>query len=407
MKIRNITKILALGLVVITTACSKNITELDAKFEANKTSIAVGEEIDFKITGSGDYYSFWSGEPGQSGKDIDENIFVHTYFVPGTYQAKLISTVIDGRDLTIERDSTFIEIVVTDAIGTHNQFQLYSFTLKKVFEGFEDRSIRISVDGEINNNEVVVNVPYSTNVTDLTASFETKSTSTVYVGDVVQESRKSTNDFTNPVVYTIVSNDGTKVNNTVTVNRLPQDHKNNLSGFELAGLPGNITQLISESNNGYNIVLSDATDASNLTAKFTIPTFARVYVNNVEQVAEETPLDFSNSVTYKVVAENGDAAEYSIKVDFTPKFTRFYFGDNNSFVGEGVYNSTNDTVFVNAPAGADLTNLVASFESNLNNTKVYVGSTEQTSGSSANNFTEPVTYTLQQNINNQIVVVVR
>jgi hypothetical protein len=59
---------------------------------------------------------------------------------------------------------------------------------------------------------------------------------------------------------------------------------------------------------------------------------------------------------------------------------------------EGTINKTEKTIAVAMPFGTDLTNLFASFTTTGESVKV--GSTVQTSGSTTNNFTSPVTYTV-------------
>jgi hypothetical protein len=78
-------------------------------------------------------------------------------------------------------------------------------------------------------------VPYGTNVTALKAKFSVSPFTTVTVGGTAQTSDGTTNNFTNPVVYTVKSNDGTSVEYTVTVNVTPVEQT-----FELKGVTGKV-----------------------------------------------------------------------------------------------------------------------------------------------------------------------
>ncbi|MGD0279735.1 MAG: DUF1566 domain-containing protein [Smithella sp.] len=72
------------------------------------------------------------------------------------------------------------------------------------------------VAGTISGQTITVNMPYGTNVTDLVATFTTTGSS-VKVGSTVQVSGVTPNNFTNPVVYTVIAQDGTTEEYTVTV----------------------------------------------------------------------------------------------------------------------------------------------------------------------------------------------
>lgn len=66
------------------------------------------------------------------------------------------------------------------------------------------------------NHKINVTVPYGTDVKNLVAAF-TQTGSSIKVGGTAQVSGTTANDFTNPVIYTVTANDGSKQNYTVTV----------------------------------------------------------------------------------------------------------------------------------------------------------------------------------------------
>lgn len=87
------------------------------------------------------------------------------------------------------------------------------------------KTITKDVIGVIDNeNKISLSVPYGTAVTALVASFETKEKETVVkIGDAVQESGVTANDFTNPVVYHVTLGETKKKDYTVTVSVLPEE----------------------------------------------------------------------------------------------------------------------------------------------------------------------------------------
>jgi hypothetical protein len=68
---------------------------------------------------------------------------------------------------------------------------------------------------------ITVVVPYGVDVTSLKAKFTVSPFTTVMVGGTAQTSDGTTNDFSDPVTYTVKANDGTTLNYTVTVNVTP------------------------------------------------------------------------------------------------------------------------------------------------------------------------------------------
>jgi len=73
--------------------------------------------------------------------------------------------------------------------------------------------------GVINGSAVSISVPFGSSVTALKASFTSSTSSSVKIGSTAQQSKTTTNDFTNPQVYTVIAEDGTTQNYTVTVTK--------------------------------------------------------------------------------------------------------------------------------------------------------------------------------------------
>ncbi len=387
------------------TACNKDLIDPEAAFEASETSVVVGQEIVFTVTGSGDFWSFWPKGDNES-MNVEEDVFRYAYTTPGIYNAKIIASNLNEDDLSLKRDSAVIQITVADSEeGKHTSFSEYKFILKKVFTGFEDKpTIKLYIDGVIEGKQVTVEVPFSTQLDALKAIYVVPTSSSVYVGNDLQNSGSASNDFTNPVEYNIISNDGTEVISTVNVVKLPISDNTNLLSFDLGGLPAGVSSVVENDGSTFNVILSDSIDLSSQKSKFVIYTFARAYIDDVEQTTDKTLADFSSGAAFTVKAENGSESVYDINVLFTPGFTRFYFGEDNSFVSEGYYNSTKDTIFVDAPLGYALSSLTASFDVVPYDCEVKIGSVIQESGVSVNDFSSAVNYTLMGDVAKEIVV---
>ena len=77
-----------------------------------------------------------------------------------------------------------------------------------------------SVTGTVNEDTITLTVPAGTSVSNLVAVFTTTGES-VYIDTVLQTSGSSSNNFTNPVTYTVEAENGSLKNYTVTVTISP------------------------------------------------------------------------------------------------------------------------------------------------------------------------------------------
>jgi hypothetical protein len=130
-----------------------------------------------------------------------------------------------------------------------------------------------------------------------------------------------------------------------------------------------------------------------LVATFTT-TGKSVSVNGTAQTSGTTPNNFTSPVVYMVTAADGSTQNYTVTVtaalNSAKAITAFSF---TSPAATGVITQSNFTIAVTLPYGSSLANpLVATFTTT--GKSVSVGSTVQVSGTTANNFTNPVTYTV-------------
>ncbi|MFT3903068.1 MAG: CotH kinase family protein [Niabella sp.] len=94
--------------------------------------------------------------------------------------------------------------------------KLESFSLDPALNAGAD--LEEVVTGVITNQNITVSVPYGASLTGLTATFSYSGAS-VKVGNVVQVSGVTKNDFSNPIVYSIIAENGAKKDYTVTVTK--------------------------------------------------------------------------------------------------------------------------------------------------------------------------------------------
>ncbi len=256
--------------------------------------------------------------------------------------------------------------------------------------------------GLITGQSIVVIVPNGTNVTNLLATYTTTGTS-VTVNGITQTSGISTNDFTNPVKYTVnSSNGGTSVTYTVTVtpasissnallqfslnfsSSLTNQYKN--FGLSATNNINNVTGVI----NGRNIYVKIpyGTDPSKLISSF-IFSGKSITVKGIAQISGVTVNDFTNPVSYVVTAANNIPATYIVTVIIAEpsekSITAFSLNGTSGVINE-------KTISVVMPYGTNITSLIATYVTSGVN--VTVNSVAQQTGVTANNFSNSVVYTV-------------
>jgi len=139
------------------------------------------------------------------------------------------------------------------------------------------------------------------------------------------------------------------------------------------------------------------TDVTALVATFTLSPYATTQVSTVDQISGTTANDFSSPVTYTVTAEAANTQDWVVTVNITPASAEtdfITFGFNALIPAvSGTVNAVDHTVTLTVPYGTDVTALVATFTLSPYAT-AQVSTVDQISGTTANDFSSPVTYTV-------------
>ncbi len=249
------------------------------------------------------------------------------------------------------------------------------------------------------NHTVDVTVGSGTDVTDLIADFTLSDYATANIGGVAQTSGETSNDFTDPVIYTVVAQDSSTQDWTVTVTVSTEDNTEaKITAYSFPEQTGDATitdPVISGQNGTVDIEVAYGTDLSALVASFDLSYGASAAIGSTAQVSGTTANNFSNTVTYTVTAEDG-----STTVDWDVNVTVAQNTENDilsySFdeqTGDANIDATDHTVTIEVENGTDLTNLVATFTLS-GDAVAKIGTTTQVSGTTANDFTDDVIYTI-------------
>lgn len=173
----------------------------------------------------------------------------------------------------------------------------------------------------INGTDIRITVPPRTDVTSLIARFEATGP-VVRIGQTVQTSGVTVNNFTSTVVYVVMAEDQSTKNFAVTViiEEIPGDPDKAITRFVFekalnTHLFTDVEGVITGSGKNLNIhvELSSEIDRTSL-----IPTFettgVKVTVDGKEQTSGKTAVDFTGDVEYIVMAENESTAVYTVKI---------------------------------------------------------------------------------------------
>ena len=271
------------------------------------------------------------------------------------------------------------------------------------FAAASNSALSTNVKGTISGANIALTVPANTDVKALVATFSLSAKAKAQVGSTVQTSGTTANDFTNAVTYTVTAEDGTKKTYTVTVT---VGTTNASSAKEITEFKfeksnnSNLANDITGTINGTNIAITVPanTDVKALKASFTVSTKATAQVGSQAQTSGTTANDFSSPVKYVVTAEDKTTQTYTVSVTVAAAssekdITAFSFSAApNSALSNDVTGTISGTnIALTVPANTDVKALVANFTLSPNAT-ARVGSTVQTSNTTANDFSSPVKY---------------
>jgi hypothetical protein len=394
-KYKILTVLILLFAILATWGCEKeNISKPRACFTTEVSEANVGEPITFNNCGEGKAFSIWTGDTyhayanygTDAGVSFEGETFSYAYPEPGTFTVTMVATNFGNNGQDVYEDVDSMVVSITD---NRAEFLEFGFRSPKVL-------------GNIEGHDIFIEVPYSTDFTNLKATFKTSSKfSVVTVDGVEQVTGKTANDFTNPVEYTITAQTGDQTQYLAHVYTNPDTSKE-LTYFSINNVPG-----VFDGNTIRVTMPAGDTNYTNLRAQFEISSEkAVVTVNGVVQVSGSSKNDFTDPVEYVVAAEDESTNTYTVIVEEEMGFLSFGF----EHLVPPVYASISGyDLTVKVLQGTPIDSLIASFVTTSHNPTVKIGDVVQTSGVTLNDFTHPVTYkleTVDKSVNYTIIVTV-
>ncbi len=171
------------------------------------------------------------------------------------------------------------------------------------FEPANNPGLTSSIVLDANGSNYYKKVTPGTTLSSLKAIFAVSPSAKLFLMGVEQTSPQLTAaDYTNPVMVTVVSENGrTFKNYSITVDA--RSSAAVLTAFEIPGMQVAAT-IIDNVNHTIKIWVNNSTDVAMLTPAFTVSPMAHVYVNSITQLNGVTTNNFTNPLVYKVVSED-------------------------------------------------------------------------------------------------------
>ncbi len=271
-----------------------------------------------------------------------------------------------------------------------------------LFAKSDNPSLNEDCVGMITGCVINVLLSSSADLSTLKATYTASPKVTVKVGNLIQQSKNTINSFAQPVVYSIIAEDGSKQDYTVNVVKKSSEKAFLVFGLTKAdnpNIPADITGIISGTT--VKIIVPYNTNLSSFKATFTNSPKSIVKIGNTEQQDKVTINDFTAPVIYSITAEDGTSINYTVSITCAPNSAKdllsfgFLKTNNSSLPYDviGIVEKANQRIICTIPAGVNRTNLIATFTLS-DKASAKVGPTIQISGSTPNNFISNITYTV-------------
>lgn len=282
-----------------------------------------------------------------------------------------------------------VEYVVHDEAG---DTQAYTVTVHVAAEEASSTKEMLTfavagVKGTVNEAAHTISVVLPTGGSRLKqiATFTTNG-QTVKIGNQAQYSGQTVNDYTSPLTYTVIAENGLTQNYMVTVVMA-----NQLITYDLIS-PVHATGVIDSVQHTITLDVPYGTDLSAAKANF-VTTGDHLEINGIVQQLGITESDLRLSPTIHAVDSENSVVPYTLIVNTglnpAKELTSFKLTSPESI---GIVDQTNYTVSITVPYGTNVTQLAPAFTST--GVDVKVGLQDQVSGVTTQDFTNPVTYSV-------------
>jgi len=280
-----------------------------AEITVSGTQFSINESMTIYFTGIADQVSIYTGDDSHdyelrsgtsnsesnTGFVVNKDLFTYSYSTPGVYKVVCVASTYTDKAIDLKQDTCSFWVTVID-----DKTEIQNLSCSQVLydEVFADK---------LENDEWLMKLPrkvkYNTSTPSISLSqklsFYIESDSTkVFIND--EEYSSSTKyDLSEPLDILVRSNYGTTRPYT-----LYTIYYSEFGTFNLSGVKGTfVRNAYDYSTFEMQITLPAGTDVSGLIPEFTTSSSTdKVYIGDIEQVSGVSEVDFSQTVTYTIVA---------------------------------------------------------------------------------------------------------
>lgn len=151
------------------------------------------------------------------------------------------------------------------------------------------------------NSRIIVEMPYGTNLSSLTASFSLSPGAYAKVSGTLQHNTGSLNNYNFPVIYRVYAE-----NRNIQRDWLVEVHnakvQANFISFEVQGLIG--PAKIDTLNNTIVAEISKEHSGDTLRPSFVLSEYSQAWIDSKKQISNESVINFSHPVIYKIISKD-------------------------------------------------------------------------------------------------------
>lgn len=238
----------------------------------------------------------------------------------------------------------------------------------------------VTIDTLANEVNVVVEYGLGQYINSMDMYFELSQGAKLEYGGKILDDRFSDADFTSTVIAKVIAENGTFVLWKIKVSEaLPKTEKAILA-FVLPGQVGDA--IVDKQNKTISLTVASGTSITSVAPLFLISEKAKIYYGNTLQYSNSSKQNFTNDVVYKIIAEDGSSANWTVKAKVASAADADIISFSTLYqVESSVIDKTARIITNKTAKGSDLTKVVAYYTLSpgaslkYNNTAVVSGTT--------------------------------
>ncbi|MGI6048901.1 MAG: CotH kinase family protein [Petrimonas sp.] len=227
-----------------------------------------------------------------------------------------------------------------DDVPQNSSKEFLSFVVEAKYNS---KILKKDIVGKIEGNTITLSFPDNIAIDRITATFTFKGKE-VQISGTKQISGFTSNNFNNPIIYTIIAEDLSEINYKLIIKLYDEG-----LSFSSFSFNKNINPFLKKDYlctvDNEKIISKISTSSKNLIASF--ETKAKgIFIDGVSQVSGVTLNDFSKPITYTLVSENGFKKSYSVNITWASAIPQIIIVTENMAPIDSKDNYINATITI-------------------------------------------------------------